>query len=109
MISRTSTPQPTGYPTLRSALGGGVIPVPRGAAVPIEPRMAGVRKTLEAPKMEPPVDSPLAQNESVSGGAVCFQCPSCSSWLRIEDPMTYTGLPSECPTCQVAIIGPRLA
>jgi hypothetical protein len=86
-----------------------MIPVPRGASVPIEPRMAGVRKGPDLPKSVTHEAPPAAHNEAVKRGPVCFQCPNCAGWLRIEDPMNYTGLASECPSCKVAIIGPRLA
>ncbi|MGK0185135.1 MAG: hypothetical protein ACI9R3_000910 [Verrucomicrobiales bacterium] len=124
MVSRSSNPQPAGYPTLRSALGGEAMRVPKGSAVRIEPRMAGPRKRpilppTAAPERDteavaadsdpPPVAAPMPEPAAAEGQGVCFQCPSCSAWLRIDDPAAYAGHISQCPTCQVSIVGPQIA
>ena len=112
MVSRNAMPQPSGYPTLRAALGDETAPPSRGEALRIEPRMAGSRKVSEnrtgGAESSPQMLPPAIERESITASSVCFQCPSCSAWLSIEDPATYTGTASECPTCHALIVGPQL-
>ena len=117
MVSQSAKPQPCGYPTLRSALlGDAPIPAPKGAAVPIEPRIPGSKKAVPRPPDQPSEAAASPEFGSLPTGIepvvnvpICFQCPKCCVWLRIEDPAAYAGDPSDCPTCGTSIVGPRLA